>query len=154
MDEGKQNSQSVLNHYLVKKSKITPLTEQEERSLKNAANTDKMQKKTIQNKRAKRLRRLSTMAAKMNIVVKATNSTCSSNDSDEKKEDEQVEEVEPDMQKAIVVADFTAEGESSLSVTKDENVDVIYYDTDSGWAGILKADGTKGYVPIYSIELL
>ena len=69
--------------------------------------------------------------------------------------EEQEEEEEEEMQQAIVVRDFvcsaTMVDSECVSISEGEYVYVILYDIDSGWAGVLKVNGQKGYVPIYCI---
>ena len=73
-------------------------------------------------------------------------------------DDEIVEDGEDDVsveqQRAVVVTSYTS-NDGSITITKDEEVEVLYYDEKTGWAGIYKEmDGSKGYVPTYCVELI
>jgi hypothetical protein len=55
------------------------------------------------------------------------------------------------MQTAIVINPYTTD-DGCLSIAVEEMVEVLYFDENTGWAGIVKLDGSeRGYVPIYCL---
>ena len=89
-------------------------------------------------------------------------------DSVKEAEEEDEEDVEPaaaaspafaaaaaTVTKTIVAASFDAASVAGnpacISVSAGESVTVLLYDPASGWAGILTADGRKGYIPTHSL---
>ena len=121
-----------------------------------ASHASKTSQKKLQKARTKRLRRVSTLVAERGYELKATIDSGGDSVVDAVEEpEEQEEEEEEEMQQAIVVRDFvcsaTMVDSECVSISEGEYVYVILYDIDSGWAGVLKVNGQKGYVPIYCI---
>lgn len=153
LDDGENASESVLKTYLDRKK----VSKNDWKKLTHAVASQpaKTQKNAVTRERSKRLRRLSNLAAKKNIVVKvaaATEQEESMGPREEMKEDEEEEEEEDEeMQTAIVINPYTTD-DGCLSIAVEEMVEVLYFDENTGWAGIVKLDGSeRGYVPIYCL---
>jgi hypothetical protein len=107
-------------------------------------------KRLVQKTRTRRLSQIKMKLAVRGVEMKAVIEYNEEDESENENDDDDVE-----MQKAIVVQTFEADKNSQtcISVKEGEFVDVIFYDESSGWAGILRMNGKKGYVPITYIVL-
>ena len=58
------------------------------------------------------------------------------------------------VQRAIVVADYTSETVAGLNVNKGDYIDVLNYNAETGWAGVATKENKAGYIPVYCVEMM